>query len=33
MWEAWQEKVTFLVVYIREAHPEEGWLGGYAESG
>jgi len=26
MWEAWQHKVTFLVVYIREAHPEEGWV-------
>ncbi len=24
--EAWQEKVTFVVVYIREAHPEEGWV-------
>ena len=26
LWEAWQEKVTFVVVYIREAHPEEGWV-------
>ena len=26
MWEAWSEKVDFLVVYIREAHPEEGWV-------
>ena len=26
MWEAWQDKVSFLVVYIREAHPEEGWV-------
>lgn len=26
LWESWQEKVTFVVVYIREAHPEEGWV-------
>ena len=26
LWETWQEKVTFVVVYIREAHPEEGWV-------
>ena len=26
LWEAWREKVTFVVVYIREAHPEEGWV-------
>jgi hypothetical protein len=26
MWEAWQDQVNFLVVYIREAHPEEGWV-------
>ena len=26
LWETWQDKVTFVVVYIREAHPEEGWV-------
>jgi hypothetical protein len=26
MWEKWRDKVDFLVVYIREAHPEEGWV-------
>ena len=26
MWESWREKVSFAVVYIREAHPEEGWV-------
>jgi hypothetical protein len=26
LWESWQEKVSFVVVYIREAHPEEGWV-------
>ena len=26
LWERYREKVDFLVVYIREAHPEEGWV-------
>ncbi len=26
MWESWREEVSFIVVYIREAHPEEGWV-------
>ena len=26
MWKTWEDKVNFLVVYIREAHPEEGWV-------
>ncbi len=26
IWERWSDKVEFLVVYIREAHPEEGWV-------
>ena len=26
MWEKWRDSVEFLVVYIREAHPEEGWV-------
>ena len=26
MWDRWQDHVTFVVVYIREAHPEEGWV-------
>ena len=26
MWERWRDRVEFLVVYIREAHPEEGWV-------
>ena len=26
LWEQYREKVDFLVVYIREAHPEEGWV-------
>jgi hypothetical protein len=26
LWETWQEQITFVVVYIREAHPEEGWV-------
>jgi hypothetical protein len=25
MWRRWRDKVDFYVVYIREAHPEEGW--------
>ena len=26
MWRRWRERVHFVVVYIREAHPEEGWV-------
>ena len=26
MWQRWADQVEFLVVYIREAHPEEGWV-------
>ena len=26
LWEQWRDRVTFVVVYIREAHPEEGWV-------
>ena len=26
MWDKYREQVSFLVVYIREAHPEEGWV-------
>ena len=26
MWERWRDRVEFIVVYIREAHPEEGWV-------
>jgi hypothetical protein len=26
LWETWREQVHFVVVYIREAHPEEGWV-------
>ncbi len=26
LWETWRDRVSFLVVYIREAHPEEGWV-------
>ena len=26
MWERWRDQVEFVVVYIREAHPEEGWV-------
>ena len=26
LWETWRDRVEFLVVYIREAHPEEGWV-------
>ena len=26
MWERWRDRVSFLVVYIREAHPEDGWV-------
>jgi len=26
LWESWREEVSFIVVYIREAHPEEGWV-------
>jgi hypothetical protein len=26
LWERWQDQVTFVVVYVREAHPEEGWV-------
>ena len=26
LWETWRERVEFVVVYIREAHPEEGWV-------
>ena len=26
LWERFQDRVDFVVVYIREAHPEEGWV-------
>ena len=26
MWEHWRKQVEFVVVYIREAHPEDGWV-------
>lgn len=26
LWEKYREQVDFLVVYIREAHPEDGWV-------
>ena len=26
MWERYRDRVAFGVVYIREAHPEEGWV-------
>ena len=26
LWETWRDEVCFVVVYIREAHPEEGWV-------
>ena len=26
MWARWHQQVEFLVVYIREAHPEDGWV-------
>ena len=26
IWQRWQQDIQFLVVYIREAHPEEGWV-------
>ena len=26
LWEKWRDRVHFVVVYIREAHPEEGWV-------
>jgi hypothetical protein len=26
MWERYRDRVAFAVVYIREAHPEEGWV-------
>jgi hypothetical protein len=26
MWERYRDRVAFYVVYIREAHPEEGWV-------
>ena len=26
MWEKYGDRVDFVVVYIREAHPEEGWV-------
>lgn len=26
MWTRWRDQVDFVVVYIREAHPEEGWV-------
>ena len=26
LWERYSERVDFLVVYIREAHPEDGWV-------
>ena len=26
MWERYRDRVAFCVVYIREAHPEEGWV-------
>src|SRR5712691_6442706 len=26
MWERYRHRVEFLVVYIKEAHPEDGWV-------
>lgn len=26
LYDAWRGRVEFLVVYIREAHPEDGWV-------
>ena len=26
LWERYGDRVSFLVVYIREAHPEDGWV-------
>jgi hypothetical protein len=26
LWERYRERAEFLVVYIREAHPEDGWV-------
>jgi hypothetical protein len=26
MWERYKDRVAFYIVYIREAHPEEGWV-------
>ncbi len=26
LWERYRDRVDFVVVYIREAHPEEGWV-------
>ena len=26
MWERYRDRVAFYVLYIREAHPEEGWV-------
>ncbi len=26
LWERYRDRVAFCVVYIREAHPEEGWV-------
>jgi hypothetical protein len=26
LWERFRERVEFLVVYVREAHPEDGWV-------
>lgn len=26
LWERYSDRVSFLVVYIREAHPEDGWV-------
>jgi len=26
LWERYQDRVAFCVVYIREAHPEDGWV-------
>lgn len=26
LWERYRDRVEFLVVYIREAHPEDGWV-------
>jgi hypothetical protein len=26
MWEHYRDRIEFVVVYIREAHPEDGWV-------
>lgn len=26
LWERYRDRVAFAVVYIREAHPEDGWV-------